>query len=216
MARQPRIAAHLGRPETPAEAAARKAENSRRYRQSKSFRNLIIALVVSLAIVAVVYLGVPRGELADPPAPDAAGTAAQISEQMDRTIVVPKAPDGWGMNVAELETGAPIVWTINYNGIPGADRSFLRFAQGLDVTDAWAPQMLGGARATDTVTVDGIEWTAYEATDAASNRNISYALGVQAGADHLLLYGQVDAETAAELAGALGDDVRTLREESSE
>lgn len=216
MARQPRIVAHLGRPETPEEAAARKAENSRRYRQAKTFRNLVIALVVSLAVVAVVYFGVPRGELAEPPAPDAAATAAQISEQMDRTIVVPAAPEGWGMNVAELEPGAPIVWTINYNDIPGADRSFLRFAQGLDTTDAWAAQMLGGARATGAVTIDGIEWTAYEVSDAASNRNISYALGVQAGADHLLLYGQVDADTAAELAGALGDDVRQLREESTE
>ena len=66
--REPRIAAHLGRPETPAEEAARKAENSKNYRQSQSFRNLIIALVASLAIVAVVYFIVPRGEVAERPA----------------------------------------------------------------------------------------------------------------------------------------------------
>jgi hypothetical protein len=38
-----RVVAELGRPETPEETAARKAESSRVYRSSQNFRNLIAA-----------------------------------------------------------------------------------------------------------------------------------------------------------------------------
>ncbi|WP_221583985.1 DUF4245 family protein [Microbacterium sp. G2-8] len=215
MAREPRIAAHLGRPETPEEEAARKAENSRRYRQSQSFRNLIIALAVSLAIVAVVYFGVPRGELEERPSIDAAAIAEQTSTQFERRVIVPATPNGWKINVAEVEAGNPTVWSINYNSIPGASRSYARFAQAFDGDTAWASQMLRGSAPTGTVTIDGIEWSEYEIDDAEQAGNISYALGTQAGADHLLIYGQMDAETAAVVAEAVTDDVTALTEETS-
>ena len=75
----PRIVAELGRPETPQETADRKAASSARYRSSKTFRNLVAALLITIAVVADVYLGVPRGSLAEPePAevPAAAGAGA--------------------------------------------------------------------------------------------------------------------------------------------
>ncbi|HYP73058.1 MAG TPA: DUF4245 domain-containing protein, partial [Microbacterium sp.] len=61
----PRVVAELGRPETPQETADRKAASSAAYRSSKTFRNLIAALLITVAVVAVVYLGVPRGSLAE-------------------------------------------------------------------------------------------------------------------------------------------------------
>ena len=52
MARGPRVVAELGRPETAAETAARKAESSRVYRSSQTTRNLIAALLVTIAMLA--------------------------------------------------------------------------------------------------------------------------------------------------------------------
>jgi hypothetical protein len=61
--RQPRIVAELGRPETPEETAARKAENSRKHRENQTLRNLVFALLSSLAVVLVLVLvvGGPAG-----------------------------------------------------------------------------------------------------------------------------------------------------------
>ena len=57
----PRIVAELGRPETASETAARKAENSRLYRQRKTVNNLTLSLLVSLGMVLLIVLIVPRG-----------------------------------------------------------------------------------------------------------------------------------------------------------
>lgn len=213
MARTPRVAAHLGRPETPGEERARKAENSKNYRQSKTFTNLIIALVVTLAIVAVIYFIVPRGELEAAPPPDVETIASDVSAQLDRPTIVPAAPEDWGLNIAVLEPGNPGVWTVNYNDIPGDNRAFIRFAQAFDSGDTWASQTLSGTAPTGTVTVDGIEWSEYEIRDPDQTSNISYALGTQAGSDHILIYGTADAETTAIVAEGIADSVLSLRNE---
>ena len=213
MARTPRVAAHLGRPETPDEERLRKAENSRNYRRSKTFTNLIIAMGVTLLIVAIVYFIVPRGELEQPAPPDVPAIADDISTQLDRAVITPPAPDGWGVNIAELKSGPPAVWTVNYNDIPEDNRAFVRFAQAFDVDDTWASQLLGGAAPTGEVTIDGIEWTAFEISTPSDNRNISYALGVEVGPDFVLVYGSADAETTAILAGDIADAVASLQEE---
>ena len=62
MSKQPPIIAELGRPETPDETAARKAASSKAYRSSQTVRNLVAALAVTLAVVAVIIFAVPRGE----------------------------------------------------------------------------------------------------------------------------------------------------------
>jgi hypothetical protein len=61
MAQSPRIVAELGRAETPDETAARKAESSRVYRASQNTRNLVAALIVTIAVnVAAVEGEGPR------------------------------------------------------------------------------------------------------------------------------------------------------------
>ena len=212
MARGPRVAAHLGRPETPEEERARKAENSKNYRNSQTFTNLIFALVVTLVIVAAVYLIVPRGELERAPEPDVETIAANASTQLDRTVVVPPSPEGWLTNHAALEAG---VWTVNYNDIPGENRAFVRFAQAFDADDTWASQTLAGSVPTGTVSIDGIEWSEFELHGTNDSANISYALGVQAGNDYVLLYGSGTAKTTAELARVLAPSVAALDEEGS-
>jgi hypothetical protein len=46
-AKAKRVVAELGRPETPEEEAARRAENSRLYRQRKTVNNLVYSLIVT-------------------------------------------------------------------------------------------------------------------------------------------------------------------------
>ncbi|MBD7956860.1 DUF4245 family protein [Microbacterium sp. Sa4CUA7] len=211
MASSPRIVAELGRPETPEETAARKAESSRVHRTSRTTRNLVAALLVTLAVVLVIVFGVPRGAI--PPAEpiDVATEAAEVAASLDRTVVVPDAPDDWTVNRATVDgDGATRAWTVVY----APQRGFVNVAQGFDADAAWTSRMLSGRSATDTTTIDGIEWTVYEISDPSSNANISYALSTPAGADTVMIYGATDADTAAVVAASLADDVRTLREEN--
>ncbi|MFM9597337.1 DUF4245 family protein, partial [Streptomyces scabiei] len=88
----PRIVAELGRPETPEETADRKAAASAAYRSSKTFRNLIAALLVTVAVVAVIYLGVPRGSLAEPEPVDVTASAQTASASLGHPLLVPNVP----------------------------------------------------------------------------------------------------------------------------
>ncbi|WEK14738.1 MAG: DUF4245 family protein [Candidatus Microbacterium phytovorans] len=204
MASGPRIVAELGRPETPDETAARKAESSRVYRSSQTFRNLIAALIVTVAVVAVVYFGVPRG---NPPAPepvDVAAAASVVASERDRPVVEPEVPASWRANAARVEDGA---WTVVY----APPKGFVRIAQGFDAAEDWPTTLLGGYAPTGTTTVDGITWDVY---DLPGDAGIRYALVTDAGADTVAVYGSMSAETAETAAAGLADQIRTLREET--
>jgi hypothetical protein len=208
MARGPRIVAELGRPETAQETAVRKAANSKAYRESQNFRNLIVALVATLAIVVVIFFAVPRGEPAPRPGIDPAQVAAKAAAEHP-TIIVPDLPgeeDGWRVNQAQVDAGS---WNVVY--APG-DAGFLRFAQGFGADETWAAQVLGGTAPTDEVVIDGVTWQVYD-VDPADNANVSYALGTQAGPDHILLYGSTSPTQTADAAERIAPQVRALGEE---
>ncbi|HEX5728850.1 DUF4245 family protein [Microbacterium sp.] len=210
MAQKPRVVAELGRPETPDEAAARKAESSRVYRASQNTRNLIAALLVTLAVVAIIILAVPRGEL--PPAEpiDVAAVAAEIESAEGRTVVVPDVPDEWIVNRASIEGDSTAAWTIVY--VPDEEAGFLRVAQGFDADPAWTTRVLSGASVGGTVTIGGVEWDRYDIPDPARAGNISAALSTSAGADTILVYGSTDDETLERAAASVADQVLELRE----
>ncbi len=200
-----RVVAGLGRPETPDETAARKAESSRIYRSSQTFRNLIAALLATVAVVAVVYFAVPRGTGPEPEPVDVAASAAAAQATLGRTVIVPDAPADWRANSARMEDGA---WRVVY--APAED--FVRIAQGFDQGDAWVSRIIGGYAATGTETIAGITWDVYEVPRDAA---LSYALATTAGPDTILIYGPMSPEIAAQAAAAVADDVQALREEDS-
>lgn len=197
--------------QTAEEIAEQKAARSAAYRQSQTFRNLVVALLASLVVVAVIFFAVPRGTPAPRPQIDVAEVAERVSDSYQRDVVVPEIPESWGVNVAEVTPGAPSVWQVVYTP---DEVSFLDLAQAFDGDDTWAAQQLGGAAPTGTVTIDGIAWSEYEISNPDAHGNVSYALGTQAGADHVLLYGSASSETAAELAELVADQVRALQEEA--
>lgn len=214
----PRIVAELGRPETPGETAARKAASSAAYRGSQTFRNLIAAMVVTIAIVLIIVFLVPRGTLPDRPTVDPIPLAAEASEVYERDVVAPVIPeswrsgDAWRVNAASVGgTGNAQAWTIVY--VPD-ETTFLRLSQGFDVDDGWARSTLNGASPSSTVEIDGLTWDVFDIRNPSSAGNISYAIGIQAGPDYVLLYGSSSAETTAKLAGELTDQIRDIQEAS--
>lgn len=206
MAAGPRIVAELGRPETAQETADRKAAASRAYRQSKTFRNLVAALLVTMAVVAVVYFGVPRGSLPEPEEADVAAAAQSASASLGRTLLVPSVPSDWRANSARLEGS---MWRVIYAPPSG----YVRVAQGIDADGTWPAKVLGGFAPTGSVTIDGIVWDEYTLPAAARTDTVSYAISTNAGPDTVLIYGATDASTAAVAASGVTAQILTLREE---
>ncbi len=208
MASGPRVVAELGRPETAGETADRKAASSAAYRSSKTFKNLIVALLVTLAVVAVIAFGVPRGSFPEPAPADVAAAAESAEASVGRELLVPQVPDEWRANSARLEgTG---MWRVVYAPPTG----FVRIAQGLDAAPTWASETLGGLAPTGTVTVAGIQWDEYAIPSAAQSAGVSYALATDAGADTVLIYGSTSAATAARAAEGVADQIRDLRKDT--
>lgn len=207
MGSAPRIVAELGRPETPQETADRKAASSQAYRSSKTFKNLITALLVTLAVVAVIVLAVPRGSLAEPEPVDVAAAAALAEERVGQPLLVPEVPPDWRANSARMEGGT---WRVVY----APEKDFVRVAQGIGADDAWVSKTLGGFAPSGAVTIDGVDWEVYDIPASARPDKISYALATRAGADTILIYGAMDAATAAIAAEGVADQVRRLQEET--
>jgi hypothetical protein len=214
MAHNPRIVAELGRPETPDEAAARKAESSRIYRSSQNTRNLIAALLVTLAVVAVIIFGVPRGTPPEAEPIDVAAVARSVESAEGRPVIVPEVPEEWLVNRASIEGDATPAWTIVY--VPDETTGFLRVAQGFDADPAWTSRVLNGAAVDDTVTIGGIEWDRYDIADPSRAGNISAALSTQAGTDIVLVYGSADGATLELAAASVADQISELRAQAAD
>ncbi|GAA3211825.1 DUF4245 family protein [Microbacterium terregens] len=213
MAQNPKIVAELGRPETPDEATARKAESSRVYRASQNTRNLIAALLATLAVVVIIIFAVPRGER--PPAEpiDVAAIAQNIESAEGRTVIVPDVPEEWLVNRASIEGDSTAAWTIVY--VPDEVSGFLRVAQGFDADPAWPTRVLSGASVQSTVTIEGLEWDRYKIPDPARAGNISAALSTQAGNDTILIYGSTDDESLELAAASVAEQVLALRDDAA-
>ncbi|SDQ05942.1 DUF4245 family protein [Microbacterium sp. cf332] len=212
MAQGRRVVAELGRPETADETAARKAASSRVYRSSQTARNLIAALIVTVAVVAVIVLAVPRGSVPDRPGIDVAAVAADVGAAIDRTLVAPEVPDSWRVNKAELAGDDVQTWEIVY----APESGYVNVQQAFDADSGWASRQISGSRATATERIDGVDWQVFEIPDPARAGNISYALSTTAGADTILVYGggAVDGETVRTAARALTTQIVELQEET--
>jgi Protein of unknown function (DUF4245) len=196
-----RIVAELGRPETADETAARKAENSRAHRANQTTRNLILAILASLAIVLFLALVVvrPSGNLVAPVS--YLSVAAQAQKDVTETLAAPKLPAGWHSNDAELksDSGTTVTW---YVGLITPKQQFIAIEQGIATSDTWFGSLLGKAQPTGHVTISGVRWTTYNQRTASGVGNFPYSMAATIGVSHLVLHGSADNAEFRELAAA--------------
>ena len=206
--RPPRVVAELGRPETPAETAARKAESSRVHRSSQTLRNLVVALVASLAIVLFIVLVVVRPDGAVRQPIDYRTVAAQSQSSVSETLAAPDLPSTWTANSASLETGADDIkaWTV---GFITPKQQFIGLVQGIGANSSWLSDEVKKARATGSTTIDGLEWTVYDRRSAAEPGNYAYSLSTVAGASTIVLHGTAPIAEFRTLATAVITDLGT-------
>ncbi|MGO3147725.1 MAG: DUF4245 family protein [Leucobacter sp.] len=208
--KQPTIVAELGRPETQAETASRKAENSRLYRQRKTVNNLVFSLLVTVGLVFVIYLMVPRG-VGD--YEDRSVDVAKLAESAgaDRPLAVPAVPDTWKAKQATLTSDEDVsYWQIHYTT---ENESYATVVQafrlnGEPVPDEWIATKLEGQDATGAEVLGGIDWTVYEHPERRADQvNMRFGLEGEFADDTLLVYGTDDGGTIRVLATQVADSL---------
>jgi hypothetical protein len=197
-----RIVAELGRPETPEETAARRAENSRAHRANQTTRNLVLALLASLVVVLFIVLVVvrPSDNLVKPV--DYRSVAAQAQQSVSQRLVDPELPKAWSANDAQFKSGSgkTVTW---YLGFITPKQQFIGVEQGIHVSSTWVGSLLGKARVTGHVSIDGVEWTEYNQRHAANPGNFGYSLAGSVNGSDVVLHGSADDTEFSQLATAI-------------
>jgi hypothetical protein len=200
------IVAELGRPETPEETAARKAENSRKHRANQTLRNLIWSLVASVGLMLLIVIVVVRPDQPAREAVDFAAVAEQAQPTIDEPLAVPDVPGKWSANDADLGKARDGVSTWNIGFITPSTQ-FIALSQGIDANPTWLLTLLDQQLATGTDTVDGREWTVYDNRDGEDPGNLAYAMVTESGNSTYVLYGTADTNEFRTLAGSIGAEI---------
>jgi len=205
---QPRVVAELGRPETPDETAARKAEQSRLYRDRKTLRNLIYALLVSVGLVAVIVFLVPRSENSLLQDVDYTQVATGAQSSMPVPLAVPELPEGWTSNAAEIRTATRDEVVSWYIGLITPGKQFIGLTQAIDANPSWLADQVAQGYASGVVTIDGVEWTVYDNRSSSTDvGNAEYAMSAESGPTTYVLAGGADPADFETLARAIGANV---------
>jgi hypothetical protein len=203
VARQPAIVAELGRPETPEETAARRAEYSRRRRSSQTIPALVVALIASFGIVLFLIVVVVRPEPEPAPPVDYAAIAA--SADADVPLIVPALPPEWVANAARFAPREQVAtWYIGFI-TPG--EQFIAVNQGVEANATWLDSVLDGVEATGTTTIDGVTWSIHDDRADRDAGNHAYALSTELDGSTLVLHGTADDAEFALLAAAIAAEI---------
>lgn len=210
------IVAELGRPETPAETAARKAENSRLHRQRQTVNNLVFSLLASLGVVLILVLAVPRGvgDFEDRSV-DVASLAEQAAPSAGQPLASPLLDDAWKAKQAELRSSTTDRVTHWYVGYTTPDEQYAALLQaftpeGEPASETWVAERLERQVATGTEQIAGLTWTVYDHRDQhADETNVRYGLSTELGSAVLVIFGTDEPEVIEHLAtqavASLGD-----------
>ena len=211
MSKKPKIVAELGRPETPAETAARKAENSRLYKSRKTINNLVYSLLVTVGLVAVIYFLVPRADGEPNWQVDYVAQSEIASTSLGESLLVPAMPEQWRANAAELRNATNGQVTSWYIGFITPSDKFIAFNEAFDANETWVANELKDYPATGTVTIDGQQWTVYNNRSMNDAGNVEYAMVTTLGRSTVVLYGTADDAEFEQLATSITADLRSAQ-----
>lgn len=202
----PPIVAELGRPETPEETAARKAETSRTHRANQTVLNLVAALVVSLGVVLLLVMVVVRPDSSPREPIDFHAVAAEAQPTVDTTLADPQVPEEWSANSAKLEQSVSDV-TSWYVGFITSSEQFVGMRQGIEANQTWLASQLDFAAATGVVTIDDVTWQLYDNRTKKDVGNLAYVMSAELGESTVVLFGTASDSEFEELATSITTQV---------
>ena len=199
----PPVVAELGRPETPDETAARRAETSRKHRANQTLLNLVLATAASLGIVAFLFAVVVRPDTAPPEPIDYIAVAEGANA--DVPLAAPVVPVDWYANAARYRTEFGVqTW---YVGFITADEGFIALNQGIDANVTWVTAEVDGNSATGETRIGGLDWQVYDHRDQGDVGNYAYALSTELDGSTVVLHGTASDAEFESLAASIAAEV---------
>ncbi|MDO4241549.1 MAG: DUF4245 domain-containing protein [Microbacteriaceae bacterium] len=194
--KQPAVVAELGRPETPAETAARKAEESRLYRSRKTVNNLVYSLLVTVAIMGAFVLLVPRGT-GDYPSRnvDIAEIAKNQTTTAGQPLATPQVGDGWLAKQAQLRFDKASQTTYWYIGYTTPSKGYAAVMQGYNKENQpgdlrWVTERLEQKQQTGTAEFAGKKWHVYDhRKDSDDGSNVRWGFVTEHGKSRIIISG---------------------------
>ncbi|MBT1035925.1 DUF4245 family protein [Canibacter sp. lx-45] len=201
------VVAELGRPETAAETAARKAENSRLYKKRKTVNNLVYSLLVTLGLVLIMVLMVPRGT-GDYPSRnvDVVQLAQNATNTAGHPLAAPQMPAGWLAKQAQLRHNKDTRTSYWYIGYTTPSNNYAAVAQGTTVdltpaSEAWVKTQLERKKQTGQEEFAGHTWRVYShPKDSSDNSNVRYGYVTTIAGATLIVSGTASEAEVRELA----------------
>jgi hypothetical protein len=208
----PAVVAELGRPETPEETAARKAQNSANHRNRQTVNNLVFSLIATVALVALIVIFVPRGNpTATRPAVDYAAVAQAAQGSEPEPLLVPKLPSSWSSNSAELRTKTADDVDAWYVGLLTPKEQYIGVTQGFGGNESWVSERVNKSRIKGQRDIAGVTWDVYDNRTSSSDAgNVEYALVTEAGDSSVILFGTADDAEFRTVASSLADQIHSL------
>ncbi len=202
----PAVVAELGRPETPEETAARKAQNSANHRNRQTVNNLVYSLIATVALI------VPRGNpTASAPPVDYAAVAQQAQGSEPDRLLVPELPSGWKSNSAELRTKTSDNVDAWYIGLLTPKGQYIGMVQGFGANDSWVADQVNRTRISGTRDIGGVKWDVYDNRAAGSDAgNVAYALVTTAGKSTVVVFGTASDDEFTTVASSLTGQLHDL------
>lgn len=218
--KSPAVVAELGRPETPSETAARKANDSRLYRERKTVNNLVLSLIVSLGLMVAIVLMAPGllgGKNGFAEYSEDVPAVAQANEATaGRPLVAPQVDEGWKAKHAGLRTDDGVVsWQINYTTASDAYAAVVQAfaADGSPVDETWIAKQLEEQLPTGTEQIAGIDWIVYDHTDRSPDKaNMLFGLQGESDDETILVYGTDDPGVLRALAAEVARSLSEVRQ----
>lgn len=223
---KPRVVAELGRPETAEETAARKADQSLKHRQRQTTINLVLSLGASLIVVLILVLIVPRGHPGDSRAVDVLVAANGVSAPDGHAVLVPKLPQTWSANSAELrhDPDGVVSWYVGYltptrlSDDTEIAQSYIGMYQVFNPNPTWIADLVGRNKTTSHLTIGGKTWAVYNNRSSTNNvGNARYVLRTETNNGMIILLGTAKDEFFTTLAEtALAETSRAASNETKQ
>lgn len=221
--KKPVVVAELGRPETPAETAARKARDSQLYRQRKTVNNLVFSLLVSVALMVGIVLMAP-GLIGGKSALEerninVAELANQSADSAGRALAAPQVPKTWKARAANLRRDDGIVyWQIHYTAVSkNGTESYASVLQaytpqGKPASARWLQNRLEQLSPTGAAHIGGRDWVAYSYPErSAAENNVRFAFTTELDGQSIAVFGTASKATIASLAKRTLDSLQTTK-----
>ena len=157
-------------------------------RAKQTVRNLVLSLVVSLGLVVLLVLGVPRDDSVRIQQVDYVTEAAAATASIGEPLVAPALGDDWWANAARLESSLAVSsW---YIGLVTPSSEFIGVRQAFVSNPSWVSLQLQGNVPSGELEIAGYRWKLWQAVEKSNPpKSTDYVLVLEYEPGAIVIFG---------------------------